>query len=533
MVEYIAELPARLRGAARAEAPKINPPMPGVVERSGLGAVRGINLLLMGFAYLAVGLVLRGATLGFPVIHIDEQFYLLVGDRMLHGAVPFVDIWDRKPVGLFLLFAAIRLLGGDGILQYQLVALACVAGTSLVIYRMAREIASPMGAFYAGAAYQMFLSAFFCFGGQAPVFYNLLMALAGLAMMGVWTAKTDRRLFVHGLAIMAVVGISLQIKYTVVFEGLAFGLMLMVRARQLGWPHGRVIAAATGWAGIALLPTLAAWGVYIAMGHGMAFAQANFLSIFGRHEDLDGSLFRLFKETLALLPVWAAIFLAPRHMPPMRFTARPAQGFLRIWAAVAVAGFLIFGTWYDHYVAPLLVPLMVLAAPALGRGRPFRWYTVFMLGFGTLAATAVTVYNMRHHGTTEQVEIAADQIRNAAATPTGQGCVYINEGDPILYLMTNACFVTHYIFPNHLNGMVDVNALGVDAGQEVRNALAKRPQVVVMTVQPSSMPVNWHTRNVMFQHLKRDYQLAGMAHIGWRDLLIYRLKPAGGVTAKR
>ncbi|MGC5220785.1 hypothetical protein, partial [Escherichia coli] len=86
---YIAELPARLRGAAKAEAPKVSLPL-GVTEQAGLGAVRGVNLLLMGFAYLAVGLVLRGATLGYPAIHIDEQFYLLVGDRMLHGAVPFV-----------------------------------------------------------------------------------------------------------------------------------------------------------------------------------------------------------------------------------------------------------------------------------------------------------------------------------------------------------------------------------------------------------------------------------------------------------
>lgn len=527
MVEYIAELPARLRGAAGSEAPNAGSPFQGAagrINRSGLGAVRAINLLMMGFAYLAVGLLIRGATLGFPVIHIDEQFYLLVGDRMLHGAVPFVDIWDRKPIGLFILYAAIRLLGGDGILQYQLVALACVAGTSLVIYRMAREIASPMGAFWAGVAYQLYLSAFFCFGGQAPVFYNLLMALAGLGMMRVWTAQNSDRLFVHGLAIMGVVGISLQIKYTVVFEGVAFGLMLMVRARQLGWSHGKVWAAATGWAGIALAPTLAAWAVYIAMGHGMEFAQANFLSIFGRHEDFDGSLFRLFKETMALIPVWLAIFWAPRKVPALRFLSRQAYGFLRIWAFVAVAGFLIFGTWYDHYVAPLLVPLMALAAPALGRGRPLRWLTHFMIGFGILAAAVVTIYNTRHHGTSEQVEEAADMIRRAAATPTGQGCAYINEGDPILYHMTNTCFVTRYVFPNHLNGMVDANALGVDAAQEIEATMRRHPQVVVMAAEPSSLPVNWKNRNLMFHHLNQDYQLVGLAKVGWRDLLVYRRK---------
>jgi hypothetical protein len=111
---------------------------------------------------------------------------------------------------------------------------------------------------------------------------------------------------------------------------------------------------------------------------------------------------------------------------------------------------LIFGTWYDHYVAPLLVPLMALAAPALGRGRPLRWLTHFMIGFGILAAAVVTIYNTRHHGTSEQVEEAADMIRRAAATPTGQGCAYINEGDPILYHMTNTCFVTRYVFPTIL-----------------------------------------------------------------------------------
>jgi hypothetical protein len=58
---------------------------------------------------------------------------------MLDGALPYVDIWDRKPIGLFLLYAAIRLLGGDGILAYQVTATAFAVATaavlSLMIYR--------------------------------------------------------------------------------------------------------------------------------------------------------------------------------------------------------------------------------------------------------------------------------------------------------------------------------------------------------------------------------------------------------------
>src|ERR1700747_3207680 len=119
---------------------------------------------------LAVALVLRAPVFGNPVIHSDEQFYLLVGDRMLHGSLPFVDIWDRKPIGLFLLFAAMRGLGGalgnDGVLAYQLCAFAAASATALVIWRLAWMIAAPVGALVASVSYLLFLSAVFCFGGQ-------------------------------------------------------------------------------------------------------------------------------------------------------------------------------------------------------------------------------------------------------------------------------------------------------------------------------------------------------------------------------
>ncbi|WP_227711100.1 ArnT family glycosyltransferase [Novosphingobium ovatum] len=467
---------------------------------------------------------MRLPILGYPVIHIDEQFYLLVGDRMLQGQLPFVDIWDRKPLGLFAVFAGIRMLGGDGIVTYQLVAMGCTALTSLLIYRAAREIASPLGAFWAGVAYQLALAAVFCFGGQAPVYYNPLVALAGLYMLRIYTAPDAGALLRRGAVIMLITGIAMQIKYTVVFEGGAFGLALLARGHAHGWHRGRMALAGLLWAGLALLPTAAALGWYAAMGHADAFVQANFLSIFGRHEALGGSLWRLTKEVALLTPVWCAVFLAPRRIPGLFTGVNPqALLFLRYWAGAAVVGFLIFGTWYDHYVAPLLVPLMICAAPALGQAAPWRWYTRLMIGLGAIAAGMVMQFNVRHHGTAQQVYKAAALIDQARGE---NGCVYINEGDPILYYLTNACFVTPYIFPNHLNGMVDEEALGVDAAGEFARTLARHPSVVITSAVPSALPVNWKTRAMLFQHMKRDYQLVGSVNVGWRNLLVYRYQQA-------
>src|SRR5438874_1960984 len=86
---------------------------------SALTGRHGTLLLLTAFA---AALATRIWLFGDPVIQVDEQFYLLAGDRILQGAIPYVDIWDRKPIGIFLLYAGIRMLGGEGIYQYQLAA---------------------------------------------------------------------------------------------------------------------------------------------------------------------------------------------------------------------------------------------------------------------------------------------------------------------------------------------------------------------------------------------------------------------------
>jgi hypothetical protein len=44
---------------------------------------------LVFFGLLAFALLMRGQTFNNPVLGFDEQFYLLVGDRMLQGAIPY------------------------------------------------------------------------------------------------------------------------------------------------------------------------------------------------------------------------------------------------------------------------------------------------------------------------------------------------------------------------------------------------------------------------------------------------------------
>lgn len=492
--------------------------------------------ITIGLIYIALALVLRGPLFGSPVIHIDEQFYLLVGDRMLHGSLPYVDIWDRKPIGLFLLYAGIRELGGSGFVQYQVVAMLVVSATSLVICGLASEIAPRKGAIWSGVVYQLYLSAFNCFGGQAPVFYNLLVASAALIICKIWIDKQSKNIIPGGVVAMVLIGIALQIKYSVIFEGVAFGLVLIARVWLDGWHWARIIFVAVFWAGIALIPTALAFTTYVEMGHGHAFFYANFLSIFGRSEPMADALARLGKEAVCLTPFAIAILIAPRVLTVQQISNQRARMFLTFWSVVALAGFLIFGTWYDHYVAPLLLPLSVIAAPALGRaahdgrfqsgtigGLGFagdsRGFTTLLVGFGVIAAGYMTIYETIHHGTRREVEHVAELIQSRMAG----GCAYLNEGDPSLYFLTNSCLVTSWIFPNHLAGADEAYGIGIDPAKEVSRIMASRPAVVMIATKPSSKPPNLQTRAIVLAELSHDYVRYAVAKVGKREFQLFSL----------
>ena len=68
---------------------------PALVARTA-----GARLILV----VVAALLARAATFGNPVLGSDEEFYFTVSRMWAEGATPFVDVWDRKPIGLFLLY---------------------------------------------------------------------------------------------------------------------------------------------------------------------------------------------------------------------------------------------------------------------------------------------------------------------------------------------------------------------------------------------------------------------------------------------
>lgn len=486
----------------------------------------GVPAWLVGtLAYLALVVATRSFLYGNPLIHIDEQFYLFVAERMREGALPYVDIWDRKPVGLFLVYEFLAALPGDPVIAYQMGATFALVGTAALISRLAREIARPLAAWQAGAAYLLFLPIFNSGMGQAPVFYNLLVAMAGWGVIETVKRHEHDALVWRGCLIMLLLGLAIQIKYTVIFEGAAFGLMLLSRGFADVWSYRRLVAVSLLWMGVALLPTLAAIVWYAELGHIDEFVYANFVSIFERGSDGWQAPWRLVKEVAVLLPFWLAIFKAPKLFDTTGGAHPRSHAVLKLWGIAACAGFLLFGTWYDHYVAPVLVPLAILAAPALARAVPSeRWFGRGLLGLGLVGGLAVPLYQVGQHGTAIQFA----QMNALIAQEMHGGCLFIYEGELAFYRTTRSCLPTSRIFPNHLNTYVEAKAIGVDPLAETRRVLDSHPDVIVMrSSEHRPYLPNMQTRKLMERRLSADYERYASYRLGNKTYWLFRPRQKG------
>ena len=467
---------------------------------------------------VAVAIATRLITFGNPILYTDEEFYFAAGRAMIDGALPFVDIWDRKPIGLFLLYALPGALPlAAGIWLYQAMALACAVATAWIIARLADAAGWPRGATLAGVAYLVWLTIAGGQGGQAPVFYNLAMALAAWLIV-------DRQ---HGTAwrgagAMLLVGLAIQIKYTVVLEGLYFGLALMLDDWRRRRRIGGVLARGAALAGLALLPTIIAVAVYAQRGALPEFVFANFESIFARRADPTATQLANFAKSAAiLLPLLAmAAVGAVRTPTPERVAG--SRLFLTGWLLAALLAFALLPPWSDHYTLPVMLPASIIAAGVLARPRG-RGVGIALILIAALAGQASLVIDRQRRGTPAEFAALVDAVGR------GPGCLYVYSGSSMLYPATGRCAVSRYVFPSHLTRTRETGAIGVDQGAELARIFARAPAVVVMG--PRYDGERRDIRADALAVLARDYHRVARVPLGRKRIAVYRRllpAPSGG-----
>lgn len=497
--------------------------MPRIIASSHWPRRRWADALLL----LGLTIALRVWQIGSPAVGMDQQFYQLVGERMAGGAMLYRDIIDVKPPGIFILHYLATAAFPAWPEAMQWFALVCAWGTSLLVFVIARQWADRGSALIAASLYLAYLTLLEGFGAQSPVIYNLFVAGAALATL---TAVRDHRnrgrLFACGSAAMLLCGVALVVKPTAVFEGVFFGLVLACaawrdRAGVAGW-----WACVILWIAIALLPAAAAYAAFAAQGAANDLIE-NVVWMVLRTRSASGAGLRLVVLCALLLPLLGLCVVALLRM--WRGGATPARnrrGFATGWLWAAIGGFLVFGTYYDHYALPLLVPLTCVAAVGLMalRGRRAVQAILFIAVIAVLIGGGLR-YRKAANSRGSEAEFAA--IATHLRSVLAGRCLYVMDAPPALYSATGACFATRFVFPHHLMDEHFAGFPETSQTEELRQILAAQPGGVVMRDRPSkyASPAAW---SFLTSRLRRDYALTAVLPLGKRRYQVWGLKPAIG-----
>ncbi|WP_206241761.1 hypothetical protein [Novosphingobium terrae] len=448
------------------------------------------------FAWLLlVALVTRASVLGDVSYFNDESFYRLAGLRLHEGLLPYADVWDRKGPGLFLLWWLITFLPG-GVLAYQLLACLVTALTAAVATTITRRFAGEQGAVLAGTAYLVSLPLFGGAGGQSPVFYNLLTALAAWLLLRAGPAMAQGRMPRGVIGAMLLAGLAISFKQTAAFEGAFFGLWALAAMARGGASLARLAGRAALMVAAGLAPLALAGAFFVARGHGAEFWHAMVTANLAKHYDLfDDYWHRFWVLVLAAAPLLIAALCGLLWRDKAQSAGR---SFMALWLVAALAGVLVLPNLYEHYLLPLMLPLSITAGFALNRGAAGRIGVVAVLGF--YVATSTIPDFATRHAASARVKALAEAIDARQAHPR----LLVYEGPMSLYALVrgpDAVPPSPLLDNFHLYFPGEDNTSHLDTAAEMRRILDWHPSVVVAGTAMGARNENQRTRPLVDAYL--------------------------------
>ena len=270
--------------------PRVRPTIYQVIHRA-CSDVLASEYAQAVFAVVAWVAVTRLPFINADILSVDESVYLALGAGLNDGLIPYVDIVDRKPIGIYLIYAAADALFSDPLLGVRLFGMLATIGTGVMLMQMGRQflrLSAPVATLSA-VLYSGYALLFYGDAGQTPVFYMPFV------VGGAWLVLREAERLVYGappsparLAVAGLLlGLSLQIKYSTFFECIFFGALILVpawKARDTFGARGLGVALAGAGAMLVggLLPTAIAYAAYVGLGHADAFVFYNFTANLSR-----------------------------------------------------------------------------------------------------------------------------------------------------------------------------------------------------------------------------------------------------------
>ena len=434
-----------------------------------------------------------------PTIDWDESTFILFGQHILNGGLPYVDYFDVKPPLLFYFFAGVIKLFGATIPAVRAAGALCVFVTATACYFLARHMWDRMAGLFAGILCVYGMSV-----GSGMATLSETVAMAPLMIWAYLVIAENRRgwaMFLAGACMGAAVLIRSNLAYACLLT--APGVLYILLEDRRG-----VLRRAAFYAlgGVCVL-LLTLYPFYARDGLDALYRAVVLTPLEGMKgaASLDGlrMLVHSWNDGWALLLIlffWGLFLSVSR---PGRFLARPLA-FLCLVLAATTFSFLGGKTIYAHYVFQLVPVLALFGGGALsllhergGKSRLFCYALVFavlLLPSLPLSHTLRQLERIVLHMDGEYHVTESDESRTARyireRLPEGEP-IWVMDNHIVYWLLSKEPPSKYLIHPNKVTLPDEISissdhkatTLGV-----IADVIAKRPYFIVRRND------NWYIR---------------------------------------
>lgn len=382
---------------------------------------------------IAATVIVTRCTTFFSSLIDDEETFTVFARTLLHGGLPYIDVYDNKPPLIYGWYAAIlRLFGETNILAIHIATAIWVMLTCYVLFKIGARVFGEKAGLFAALAYAIFTTTFIppTIAAHATLLLALPMALSTWFLIKWADDPKAIWMFLSGFCGAAAVLFKYQALMQIIF---VLGALAFFFVMRIGPRRRAVIAGVVALLAGALVVALLLFAYLARLGVIRPFYEATWAASFSYMHtgQLIGNYWaRLATKGGAYLAgtslLWIAVAAqAARFIKTERraFAQSPFQLLMWWWLASQIPAVLAGGRFYGHYFIQLLPCACVIGGSTFAawwsRGRAARIalaaaLSIFAIGWMVPRVFYQTLAERFHLHNLKTEQRIGEYIRNAA-----------------------------------------------------------------------------------------------------------------------
>ncbi|WP_083901948.1 ArnT family glycosyltransferase [Leptospira vanthielii] len=467
------------------------------------------NCLVFVF-FLAFAFFLRYPSFGYTAIDWDEITYSLIGEGWLQGKLPYRDLWDIKPIGIYIIYAIIHGFLGFSIFAIRVSTLIVVVCSAYVIWLILRK-SNRSFALGAGLGFLILFSYFLNgLSGNTELFYLCL------EVIGVWFLFYGKKKY--RFLSPLVLGFAFIIKYNTAFDILGFYLLHLYLHRKHIFKNPKSFVGYVLFYAITMLPFFISTIWIFGVGLGDSFLETHKI-LFSNYAKKVTFVEKI--VSLQTYPVLATIiliqlgtfflYLGKKKIPKVLLVSF-------LWTITSFFAATWTGYFFEHYYLPMIAPA-ILGSSFLFRFLNVKYFfrykqkvaIVFVIFI--LIPLAVIVRKRVIKLSKVYPDIAKEifvDIQNANLDPRP---VFVAKGTHGIYSLFKQIPINRVIQPGNFTDKTNAKAMFID-NEEIKDKISKsKPGLIlfcdldVLQNPITSFDSSWNQELLVFyyQYIRKDY----------------------------